>query len=468
MFHVVRSSAVPLADQLVEELSSLIESRRLAEGTRLPSIRLLARRAGVSAFTVTAAFEKLLARGLIESRRGSGHFVAVRRELKMPVEVELGPPVHADPGIHFAHSATDARDIRVPAGAGFLPASWYADAIPASALSKMACSAATQGRAPSQGDGALRELLAQRLHLEGVPAAAHNIVVTAGASQAFDLIARKLLAPGDTVLVDDPGYFVLPTQLKARGLQLVSVPRCPDGPDIGALEEAARLHRPRMFFTQTLVHNPTGVSASPANCHAVLSLAEKHGFLVVEDHVYTDFATSHRVSLAQIDELRRVLYVGSYSKILSPGMRVGFLAVAEALVAPLIEAKIVSVLTGSALIECVLREVLASGTYRKHVQRLRDKLASARSRAVERLREAGLCIEHVPSDGMFLWARLPSPLDAEELAAHARRTGILLAAGPMFSISGGSRDYLRFNSAYAADPLLVSFLNERRPLIAQG
>jgi DNA-binding transcriptional MocR family regulator len=465
MFQVVRSSPVPLADQLVEGLSTLILTGRLTPGARLPSVRSLARRAGVSPFTVTAAFERLLARGLIESRRGSGHFVASNRRALSMQEVEQGPPPQADAAIRFTHSAFDARNIVVAAGSGFVPSSWYDDAFSAAVLSRAMREAATVAASP-QGDGELRELLAERLHLSGVPVAARNIVVTAGASQAFDLIARRLLSPGDKVLVEDPGYFVLPTQLKARGLQIVPVFRSGDGPDLAKLEEAARLHRPRMFFTQSLVHNPTGTSASPANCHAVLSLAERYGFLIVEDHAYTDLSSTHDVSLAQIDELRSVLYVGSYSKVLSPGMRVGFVAVPEALVAPLVEAKIVSVLSGSAVCERILREILAGGTYRKHLQRLRDRLARARSIAIQRLSEAGVVIDQPPAAGMFLWSRLPAALDADALSVEARAGGILLAPGPMFSTTGIYRQHLRINAAYAADPILINFLSERCPIAA--
>jgi DNA-binding transcriptional MocR family regulator len=175
MFQVVRSSPIPLADQLVHGMSTLIESGRFAEGARLPSIRLLARRAGVSPFTVSVAFERLLARGLIESRRGSGYFVAPHHSAHAPFAVELGPPPNADPAVLFTHSALDGRV--VPAGAGFLPSSWYAEALPAAALSKNARVSAA-APAPAQGDGALRELLAERLHIGGVPAAARNIVVT--------------------------------------------------------------------------------------------------------------------------------------------------------------------------------------------------------------------------------------------------------------------------------------------------
>ncbi len=467
MFQVVRNSPVPLADQLVEGLSALILTGRLSAGARLPSVRLLARRAGVSPFTVTAAFERLLARGLIESRRGSGHFVASNRRPTSLQNVELGPPPQADAAVRFTHSAFDVRNIVVAAGSGFLPTSWYDDAFSVTAITKAAREAAVSA-APPQGDGELRELLAERLHLGGIASAARNIVVTAGASQAFDLIARRLLSPGDTVLVEDPGYFVLPTQLKAHGLKVVAVCRGTDGPDLVRLEEAARLHRPRMFFTQTLVHNPTGSNGSPANCHAVLSLAEQYGFLIVEDHVYTDLAATHHVSLAQIDELRNVLYVGSYTKVLSPGMRIGFVAAPEALVAPLVEAKIVSVLTGSALGERALREVLAGGTYRRHLQRLRDRLARARGIAAQRLREAGLGIEQPPGEGMFLWTRLPAGLDADALSVEARGAGILLAPGPMFSAAGLYRQHMRFNAAYAADPIVIDFLSTRRRIASSA
>jgi DNA-binding transcriptional MocR family regulator len=115
-------------------------------------------------------------------------------------------------------------------------------------------------------------------------------------------------------------------------------------------------------------------------------LAEKYNFVVVEDHVYTDLAPRSVVSLAQIDELKRVLYVGSFTKVLGPGMRIGFVAAPEALVPQLVDAKILGVLTGSALDEFVLRELLAGGKYRKHTERVRDRLGKARAAATNALR----------------------------------------------------------------------------------
>lgn len=162
------------------------------------------------------------------------------------------------------------------------------------------------------------------------------------------------------------------------------------------------------------------------------------------------------------------MYIASYTKVLSPGMRVGFLAAPEALVAPLLEAKIVSVLTGSVLAERALREVLVGGNYRRHLQSLRDRLSRARDIAAQRLREGGLAIEQLPEEGMFLWTRLPPALDADALSLEARCAGILLAPGPMFSATGLYRQHMRFNAAYAADPIVIEFLGARCRAASSG
>jgi DNA-binding transcriptional MocR family regulator len=459
MFQVVRNSPKPLGDQLVEEVTRLIESGRLPEGFRLPSVRQLARRAGVSAYTVTTAFQRLSAKGLIQARAGSGYFVARMR--RQAARVELGPAPSLDPVLGFTRNLLEQENVVVPAGSGFLPPSWLADGIPSSSLSRFGKSGAAAEPATLQGDPQLRELLAERLRLANVPVAAQHVVITFGASHAFDLIATTLLTAGDAVVVEDPAYFVLPAQLRARGLRLVPVPRLSDGTDLDALEAAAQLHKPRMLFTQTLLHNPTGTSASAARCHGILKIAERHNFLVAEDHVYTDLASPHMVSLAQIDELQRVIYVGSFTKVLGPGLRIGFVATRDELLRPLVEGKLLGVLSGSALSEFVLREVLDGGKYRRHVERLRDRVAKARAAASRLLVSAGLTVEISGGEGIFVWARLPSQVDPDRLSLDAQAQGILLAKGALFSPTGQCGDCLRFNVAYAADPVLIEFLSAR-------
>ena len=466
MFQIVRSSPKPLGDQLVDEVGRLIDAGRLTESSRLPSVRDLARRLGVSVYTVTTAFERLQARGVIESRPGSGHFVARRRIDESTPKVELGFPPTTDPVLRFTRTTLDRKNIVVPAGAGLLPPHWLEDVISPSALSRFSRSGGLGVAAPAEGDPMLRDLIGERLRRAGVPAASRSVLITFGASHAFDLIARRLLSPGDTVLVDDPAYFVLLTQLKAHRLNLVPVPKVAEGSDLEALESMARLHRPRMFFTQTLLHNPTGTTASASNCHGILSLAERYGFLIVEDHVYTDLGPPQLVSLAQIDELRRVIYVGSFTKVLSPAIRLGFLAASDELVPQLVEQKILTVLSGSSFGEFIVREVLASGKYRRHLDRLRDRLARARAISTGLLEAAGLAVMNPSEGGFFLWAELPAGLDADELAVEARRAGILLAPESMFSLTAACNRHLRFNATYANDTRLLEFLAMRCRLTA--
>jgi DNA-binding transcriptional MocR family regulator len=165
-------------------------------------------------------------------------------------------------------------------------------------------------------------------------------MTTFGASQAFDLLARILFSPGDAVLVEDPGYFVLFEQLRAHHVRLIPVPRHSAGPDLAVLEAACRAHRPRALFMQTLLHNPTGSSADAAHCHRILSLAEQFGFAIVEDDVYGDLHQGPAVRLAQIDGLRHVIYVGSFSKLIGPSLRVGYVAADTALIGQLVERKV--------------------------------------------------------------------------------------------------------------------------------
>jgi DNA-binding transcriptional MocR family regulator len=461
VFHVARNSSIPLGDQLVEEVTRLIDSGRLPEGSRLPSVRRLAQRADVSTYTVAQAFERLCAKGLIHARPGSGYFVARLRRLPVPARVELGAPQSVDPVLGFARNVLEQDNVVVPAGSGFLPSAWLAEALPPSTFSRLGKSGAATESAPVQGDLALRVLLAERLRTASIPVAPGNLMLTFGASHAFDLIATALLSPSDAVLVDDPGYFVLPAQLKAHGLRVIPVPRLAEGSDLGVLDAAAKLHRPRMFFTQTLLHNPTGTSSSAANCHGILKIAERYDFLVTEDHIYSDLASPTWVSLAQIDELQRVIYVGSFNKILGPGLRIGYIAAQNALLPPFIEAKIRNVLTGSALCEGALREVLVSGKYRRHLQRLRDCIAKARAASAFQLGKTGLTLESASGEGMFLWAQVPAGIDPDRLVLDAQSKGILLAKGSLFSPTAQSRNCIRFNVAYGTDPLLIRFLSDQ-------
>jgi DNA-binding transcriptional MocR family regulator len=461
MFELIRNSEVPLVDQICERIMQLARHGQLAPGTRLPSIRKLARQVSASPFTVVDAYDRLVARGVIESRAGRGFFVT-RRRLSAPlVAIEALDDPGSDAMALTRLCLANSADI-VAAGSGFLPENWLLETTPPAVLTRLARGRRSQTwlPCPPQGLPELREQIATRLVQHGIAASAGNIVTTYGASQAFDLLARILFSPGDTVLVEDPGYFVLFEQLRSHHVRMIGVPRHAEGPDLEALEAACRAHRPRAFFMQTLVHNPTGSSADPAHCHRILSLAEQYGFAVVEDDVYGDLYEGPAVRLAQIDGLRHVIYVGSYTKLIGPALRVGFVAADLALVTRLIERKVLSVLSGSTLLECYVSEVLDGGRYKRHVEQVRTRLARMRRDARAALESAGIEFDAEPGEGMFLWGRVPESAPVDELVRRARERRILLARGTLFSPTQGCRQWLRFNVAHSTSAPLVQFLRE--------
>ena len=461
MFELARQSDVPLVDQIVERITRLVRHGQLPDGARVPSIRKLAKLIGVSPFTVVDAYDRLVARGVIESRAGRGFFVAKRRATPALPVIEALPDPGSD-AIALARAAlTDASKI-VAAGSGFLPASWYAEAMPANVMARVTHARRPQAwqPCPPQGLSELREQIAARLVQRGIAAGPANVVTTFGASQAFDLIARIMFAPGDAVLVDDPGYFVLFEQLRAHHVKLIPVPRHANGPDLEALEAACRTHRPRAFFTQTLLHNPTGTNTEPAVCHRLLTLAETYGFAIVEDDVYGDLYEGPCVRLAQIDGLRHVIYIGSFTKLIGPALRLGFVAAEGGVIAQLVERKVLSVLSGSALLESLVNEVLDSGRFLRHTETVRARLARMRRDARSALESAGLVFDEPAGDGIFLWGRVPDALDLDDLVRRARDQSILLAKGALFSPARAGNQRLRFNVAYSAAPELVRFLTD--------
>jgi DNA-binding transcriptional MocR family regulator len=167
----------------------------------------------------------------------------------------------------------------------------------------------------------LREHLVSCSPELGITARASQIVLTQGTSQALDLITRHFVKPGDGVLVDDPGYYNLFGSLRLHGAKLLGVPRNPDGPDIDALERLAAEHRPRIYFTQSALQNPTGTDMSPHASFRVLQLAEQYDFLVVEDDIFCDFQIRKTPRLAALDQFNRVIYARSFSKTFSAASR---------------------------------------------------------------------------------------------------------------------------------------------------
>ena len=294
----------------------------------------------------------------------------------------------------------------------------------------------------------------------GINAHPDQIVLTESGTHAIDLVCRFLLEPGDVVLVDDPCYFNFRALLPAHRAKIVGVPFTPSGPDLAVFEQVLAAHKPRLYITNSALHNPTGATLSSVVAHRLLKLADQAALTIIEDDIFADFEHEPAPRLAAFDGLDRVIHIGSFSKALSASVRCGFIAARRDWIEPITDLKIATTFGGSRLSAEIVLRVLKDGTYRKHVDSLRERLSRTMGATAGRLKALGLVPWIEPRAGMFLWCELPEGLDAAALARQGLVEGIVLAPGNVFSLSQSAGRFLRFNVAQTADPRIFAFLEK--------
>lgn len=457
----VSGAAGTLVERVIATIRQRIAARELPPSAKLPSIRGFAESMKVSKSTVVEAYDRLAAEGIIQSRRGSGFYVAGHLQ---PLSLaEIGPRLDRaiDP-LWVSRQSLEADEAVLKPGCGWLPPSWMPTESLRRAmrgLTKAADATLTDYGTPL-GLAPLRQLLARRLAENGVEAAPEQIILTESGTQAIDLLCRFLIEPGDTVLVDDPCYFNFHALLRAHRATIVSVPYTPTGPDVAMFAKALAEHRPRLYITNSALHNPTGATLSAITAHKVLKLAAQHDLVIAEDDIFADFEDEPGPRLAAFDGLERVVQVGSFSKTLTASIRCGYIAARRDWIDDLADLKIATTFGGGHLSAALLLAVLKDGTYRKHVQALRTRLAKDMQKTSAQLQSLGLKPWVEPKAGMFLWCKLPGKLDAADIARQALAEDIVLAPGNAFSLSQSARSYLRFNVAQSSDPRIARFLKK--------
>jgi DNA-binding transcriptional MocR family regulator len=441
-----------LIEAVMGTIRQRIAARSLTPGAKLPSIRSLALSRQVSKSTVVEAYERLAAEGVIRPRPGSGFYVS--SPLAPLSLAEIGPRLEreVDP-FWISRQSLEAGEEVLKPGCGWLPASWMPEEALRRALRKLArgANSALADYGTPLGPLALRQLLSRRMAEHGIEASPDQILLTESGTQAIDLLCRFLIEPGDSVLVDDPCYFNFHALLRAHRAHVVGVPYTPTGPDIDLFAQALAEHRPRLYITNSAIHNPTGATLSPVVAHRLLKLAEPAGLTIVEDDIFADFEQVAAPRLVAFDGLQRVIQIGSFSKTLSASVRCGFIATPRGWVEGLTDLKIATSFGGGHLSAELVLALLKDGSYRKHVEGLRARLARVMSETGSRLKSLGIRPWLEPRAGMFLWCQLPEGLDAAEIARKALAHQVVLAPGNAFSLSQASGRFLRFNVAQSTD-----------------
>ena len=454
MLNLEPHGRTPLVDQIVTAVQREV-SDVFSPGTRVPSIREFARSYGVSRFTVVEAYDRLVAMGYLEARRGSGFYTTHR-----PSEMRWSDAdANRASGFDVAwmiRQVLEERGETLMAGAPWLPDEWLDQVGIRNIVRQLARNNGDHllGYGHPAGYLPLRQQLQLKLSELGIAASPEQIVLTHGTSQALDLVIKRFVRPGDSVLVDDPGYYNVFGYLRMHGARLLGVPRNADGPDIGELRRLAAEHRPKVYFTQTVMQNPTGTDMSPAVMYRVLQASEELDLTIIEDDTYCDLQTAASPRLATLDQLNRVIYVRSFSKTLSGSLRVGFLAAGRSLADDFINLKVLSCITTSQFIERLLYLILTEGHYRKYVEHLRGRVDQARAGMLRLMKTAGMQVFAEPAAGNFVWARFAHVEDATTLSEGALRDGVMLAPGAVFRPNLEPSPYMRFNVAFHGDPRL--------------
>lgn len=433
-----------------------------APGAKIWSIRAAASALNVSKNTVAEAYDRLAALGHLDARPGSGYYVPRQERREAPPKA-VSVAYAVDTVSLLREQLVRHYEVRV--GEGRPPHAWDGrlDFRPSSLAASSAQDRDVHGYGNPWGFRRLREYLALTFAERGIDAGPDQILTTVGANHALDLVVRQLLEPGDVVLVDSPGYYPLFAKLHLSGVRMIGVRRLEHGPDIGDLQAKAAQFRPKLFFTQSLAHNPTGSTLTLPVAYRVLQAANQHNFNIVEDDPFADIVPAAAPRLAALDQLERVIYVGTFSKTLSAGLRVGYLAANPELTAALCDLKMLTIASSADYVERMLYEFITSGQYRKHLRKLRSRVTQATEESLDVLEQLGLEVFCRPQDGGFyLWAYLAAGEDERQLVEAASHQSIFIAPGSLFSPDRVSeRPGMRLNIAYTSHPKFVAFMRDR-------
>lgn len=420
---------------------------------RLPSERELAEQLMVSRTTVTAAYAELEQRGLIRRIQGKGAYLcalpAAEEAFSWSGKVSrlanvLDEPVLealarrcADQIVHAFSAGTPSLEV--------FPQEPYRESLQRVLDSSLPSALAV---APTEGQWALRTALGRWL---GLPP--EHIMITAGAQEGIDLVARCLVEPDDYVIVDAPSYPGALQSFLSAGARLLSWNA---GWSIGHLEDLLLRYRPKFIFTMPTFHNPTGRVMTLKTRMALLNLARRYRVPIVEDDVYGRmYFGSHPMpdSLYRLDTASQVIGLSTFSKMLAPGLRIGWLTAPLYMVKQLALIKMRSNLFTGGLNQLVLADMIGSGHFDQHLDRLRQhhqELCSAAMEAIAPSIEGGLLSCRAPVGGLYLWCRLLFPTDMDRLLATLEARGVSLAPGSAFEPERGQNAASTFRLCFTA------------------
>lgn len=447
-----RESGVPLYRQLQARIAQLVAEGKLVAGDKLPASRELAAELGVNRNTVTSAYEELAARGLVRSHVGQGTFVsaetnvaAVAFRFSQAVSAAAAQVRPASPSLSDHANPVDFASL-VPDEELF-PIEPFREVLD-DVLEKDGKNLLQYG--PTAGYPPLREFIAERLRERDVAASSENVLIVNGSQQALDLVCRTLLDPGDRVALESPTYTIVLSLLAQYRAGVEPVPMTERGMDLEVLETLLeRGVRPKLVFTMPTFHNPTGLTMDVETRERLVAVSARYGIPVVEDDFESDlrFEGEPIPPLKALDEHDAVVHIGTFSKGLFPGLRLGWIAAPRDVVEAIGRAKLISDYHTSLLLQAAVLEFCRRGHYDRHLENLVGIYRTKSRRLVAALART-LPAEvrwTLPQGGYAFWLTLPEGLSSEELLRECAEEGVLFTPGTYFFAHGDGRRYLRLS-----------------------
>lgn len=460
--------------ELAGYTEKLILDGVLRPGDRLPSVRQACRVHGISPITVTQAYYLLEGQGLIEARPKSGYFVRARLGHSL-CEPEMTHPVGGSTQLQvsdFIFQILDSvRDPAVvPLGSSF-PSPYL---FPLEKLGRFLASAARKLNPLSTvtdlppGNEELRRQLALRYAAHGAKVSPQEIIITSGAMEGLNLCLQAVTQPGDLIAIESPTFYAGLQASERLGLKVIEIPSHPrEGVSMTALEDALRHHPIKACLCMLNFANPTGSCVSNDNKRRLLELLRRYDVPLIEDDVYAELYFGNQAPLCSKaeDSTGLVMHVSSFSKVLAPGYRLGWVAAGR--YAPLIQRQKLSVsLATTVPVQIALADYLKHGGFENHLRHLRRQLLTQEAhmiQAIEQYFPSGSKLAR-PQGGYFLWLELPHKVDALLLYQQALQQGISIAPGPIFSAKREFGHHVRLNFGH---PDLRSAMEGLGTLIAQ-
>jgi len=480
---VQHDSAVPIYLQIVQQLRERISNGEVSEGTLLPPERTLAQQLGVNRSTVVSAYRELKRSGLARAHVGRGTSVlAFGREdgaadttASLPWRQLFAESVRqdSDPLVRDLLEMAGREDV-IPLSVG-LPAP---ELLPAEMIERVTrdlsgkLGSASLLQCPTEGLRPFRESLAERMCSRGVECGAEEVLVLSGSQQGLDLAARVFLDPGDLVVVDEPTYFGALQAFRGARARIIPVPSDEQGMVTDVLATVLERQRPKLIYTLPTFKNPAGTVMSLPRRQHLLELAWRYSIPVLEDDPYSElrYDGENLPSLKALDRHGGVIYLSTFSKILFPGLRLGWLVADRTVVRQFALLKQAIDLHSDTPGQWVVDALIREGGLDEHIRMVRGHYARRRDLMHETLQNcapAGVRWAR-PEGGFYLWCRLPVEVERSRLVSTAAEAGVSFLPGWSCYVEDPGTPFIRLNFSFSREDQIVPGVTRLMDAVARS